>query len=53
MTSDGWWLAGYEARANNSPYNPPKFPDINDARTLAWIDGWESADHDIFRKAQA
>lgn len=53
MTADSWWLMGYEARADNHPYNPPELLDRTDPRALAWIDGWESADHDMFRKAQA
>ena len=35
---------------NGRPFDPPILLDDNDPRTLAWIDGWECADHELKAK---
>ncbi|WP_448222416.1 hypothetical protein [Gordonia iterans] len=43
---------GREARYNGQPFRPPVLIRDDDPRTLAYIAGYETADHDILRKGQ-
>lgn len=45
--AEGFWRMGFDARSDGRQFAPPVLVDANDPRTRAWIDGWETADHDI------
>lgn len=50
--ADGWWLMGHQARRQGRGYHPPELRDPADPRRQAWINGYEDADHELFRKGQ-
>lgn len=48
-----WWRMGWDARMRGDRYDPPHLIRDDDPRTLAWIDGWETADQDQKAKGEA
>ncbi len=51
-TGDDYWVMGFDARMDGRACTPPVLVRTDDPRTLAYLDGYDTADHDLARKAQ-